>query len=741
MKHRQTGSSLFVVVIVAAALGVGVYSMLSLVQNEFRLTRQAAVYHEARLAAESILEQSMADLSRRLTGETAFPNDSLKPGNNPLRIGNEFIARYSGEGSPSGLIIPDKTVYTSVNDFGTELTEVIGGLVTEPQWRYIDPRDIANAGDPFAGTRVLERNIEVLAKATVERPLLGRQTVHVRQVLLVRDAPLFAYAIFYNLPLEIAPGARMDIYGNIHGNNNGYLQSNNGLNMHSRLTLGGDLFHGRRPGSGMGLSTGAVNILNSSGKLVNMKKDGSWPKTDATDAFTAGNWLQSSSNNFADLANQIWSRNVQTAVHGVLPQNPVGVTEYIEDTNPNTSAKESFNSAYQIIQPPLRSSDLSIPDATSDPVGHQKAVALNEIEKQKYSYKAGLIINVAADGTLSYLTPQRNSAGDLIYGGDGLPLMDTLNPSQPITESTPFSETPVLDPESGEIISYEITGGFHDKRQAQDLNIVNVNVDKLTELIHGNNESDWGGSKPEDWWNGVVYVQFPQQNSSPRADGVNPAISGWGVRVRNAQTIPNPEFAIERGESGMSLATNQMMYIEGHYNADGNRNTGSPLQPDDPSNFGKEGYEAPAALIADSITFLSPNWDDRNSNQSLSTRSPTHTEVSAAILTGLVPSGKTGSNSYSGGLENFPRFLESWGGEMRIRGSMVALFESEVGTARWGKSDVYSAPTRSWGFHEAFADGAQPPGTPNTRRFLATDFTVLNQTEYAARIKQASEAF
>ena len=121
-----------------------------------------------------------------------------------------------------------------------------------------------------------------------------------------------------------------------------------------------------------------------------------------------------------------------------------------------------------------------------------------------------------------------------------------------------------------------------------------------------------------------------------------------------------------------------------------------------------------------------------SSNGTLSTSSdtkltPSFTEYSVAMLCGLVPTGKNGVSQFSGGLHNYPRFLEEWGGavEARIRGSMVALFESRVGNDPWSLRN-YSAPIRTWGFNLLFNTGTMPPLTPKTiafRRSMANDIT------------------
>lgn len=177
------------------------------------------------------------------------------------------------------------------------------------------------------------------------------------------------------------------------------------------------------------------------------------------------------------------------------------------------------------------------------------------------------------------------------------------------------------------------------------------------------------------------------------------------MKLKNAQQILNPSFAHSENIYGASFATNNVLYLEGHFNADGSQSTGSATEPDSASVTD----EPPAALAADAINILSDDWDDANSGKDLGDRKAHFTEVSAALLTGLVPSGKNGTSSYSGGVENFPRFLEDWSGQFRLRGSIVSLFESEIAKEPWGSSGVYSAPNRDWGCHSKFAQGYYPP--------------------------------
>jgi len=91
-------------------------------------------------------------------------------------------------------------------------------------------------------------------------------------------------------------------------------------------------------------------------------------------------------------------------------------------------------------------------------------------------------------------------------------------------------------------------------------------------------------------------------------------------------------------------------------------------------------------------------------------------------------------------VENFPRFLEDWDDELRIRGSMVGLFESEVATGKW-RNSAYSPPHRNWGFHRKFGEGMLPPGSPDTRRYQVVDFEVVTPSEYEGYIKEFKDHF
>jgi hypothetical protein len=177
-----------------------------------------------------------------------------------------------------------------------------------------------------------------------------------------------------------------------------------------------------------------------------------------------------------------------------------------------------------------------------------------------------------------------------------------------------------------------------------------------------------------------------------------------GIRLVNGQTLP---------PLGLTVATPHPLYIKGNYNV-----------PNNALGTTNTSGTRPASLVADAITILSTAWDDSNAGDDLDSRTAANTTINAAFLAGIVP---TGGGNYSGGVENFPRFLEDWGGYVfTYNGSMVVMFYSQYATAPWGGSDVYSPPNRNWAFDSNFKDSTKlPPSTPQLATIIRASWSIL----------------
>ncbi len=179
-----------------------------------------------------------------------------------------------------------------------------------------------------------------------------------------------------------------------------------------------------------------------------------------------------------------------------------------------------------------------------------------------------------------------------------------------------------------------------------------------------------------------------------------------GVRVRNGLNLPS---------RGLTISTARPLYVLGHYNQTNSANLGTTNTIS----------TLPASLVADAVTILSQSWTDANSTSAVGSRNATPTTVNAAILTGVV---ETTSGQYSGGMENFPRFLETWGlaNALRYNGSMVKMFPSLYATNVWGKANVYDPPKRDWAYDVNFNDPNKlPPLTPSLLKVLRGQWAIV----------------
>jgi len=243
------------------------------------------------------------------------------------------------------------------------------------------------------------------------------------------------------------------------------------------------------------------------------------------------------------------------------------------------------------------------------------------------------------------------------------------------------------------------TSTLYNRREAKTVQTVEINVGHLVNWNASTNNTlpYRAGSSSRD----VTIIHVDDKRSISAASGNQP-----GVVVKNGALLP---------PSGLTVVTPEPLYVHDHYNVK-NTAASAPL-------YGSHNTAAtkPAALMGDAITILSGLWllpDTTYGSKAFGSRLAQSTTVNAAILAGIV---ETVSGQYSGGVENFPRFLENWSGDsLTYNGSMAVMFPSQTATGLWqgtGSSiGIYNPPTRDWAFDLNFRDPAKiPPGTPSVR--------------------------
>lgn len=741
LSRRTRGSTLLIVTIITLAVTLVGGTLLRYALLELRLNRRNLVRIEAQNAAEAALEYAAAELATRFQNNRNFTTSTLAT--SPL-VAHDTRLPVLFAASGSATTIDPASVVLHVSNISSGFT------------RQITNSD-ENEFDPLRGQSVVSRNVRLLARATGSLPLVGDTTVYATQTFEVRDSRLFNYAIFYNLRMEFHPGAPMYIWGPVHSNEDFHVSTNSELYFYDIVSTAGRIISAPFADK----TDNQRNIWMRSG---NPAAPGDPIPQRRIDGHTLGALTnqyidsllginRSPGENFADRASQLFSGALQDSSMGIERQNPPGVMNQAD--------------ARKLIAPP----DFS-------PAANQS------IEDQKFSRKAGLYILVdnanATNSSAPRVTVFTSAADANAYKTSAnRSAWLTANPSKVITPPTAL-----INP----------TRRLHDNREEKVVNMIDLNMGVMRSALTATaatpaaqkfvqNGATWNAAAN---WTGAVYVEVENPNrgytttsdipiaTNALAANVKGAGAGTGtstaVRLVNGTRLPTLTTA--NADAGVSIVTNAPIYIAGHFNANGTiSDTGAAVQngserSPDPNwdngtpNNPNDDREVPALVAGDAINILSANWVNASGvpvgdgrENALSTtrdgqqvgRMAVKTEISAVLMGGIVETPSSGHAHYSGGVENYPRFHEQWGNEdataLLYRGSIVALFTSQYATQRWGKSGVYSAPRRRWGFHEFLANGRHPPFTPTLRTYRRLDFRDLTATEYNALLADATLGF
>lgn len=185
------------------------------------------------------------------------------------------------------------------------------------------------------------------------------------------------------------------------------------------------------------------------------------------------------------------------------------------------------------------------------------------------------------------------------------------------------------------------------------------------------------------------------------------------VRVVNGQQLGSSH--------GFAIATPFPLYVWGDFNSQ--TTAGSSLNSNTTGN-----NSWPAGFYADAVTILSDGWTDSAGGATKNPGIAQTTTINAAMLEGIVQSNGT---NYSGGVENFMRLLEDWtsgGGQtLWYNGSIVVMFPSVYATNDWRPTGgYYNAPTRHWAFDTNFRQvQGLPPLYPGVKAVIRGQWSVL----------------
>ncbi|HEY5043939.1 MAG TPA: hypothetical protein VIK53_18355 [Verrucomicrobiae bacterium] len=656
--QSSAGYALMITLIFVTIALMGFGSIMCWMSSSTLVTERNNLYVSAQAAAESATEKVMTTMMRD------FTYGSL----NPVSSYDAIVPDITGW--------PSQFTFKNTSGAANQTSVSIGS----DSWTELPSQ--------FRGLYGHGQDCVIASTATTAGKRYDVSST-VSQSVWFGNIPLFQFAIFYNLDMEINPGASMTVNGRVHSNYNIWAT-----------------------GSSSGSPLNFSDEVEASGLVVNAPS--------SLDPQNYGN--RSGNVNYADTNSPVSNADSLTLpIGGSTDNDPVNVKAILNlppsDLSAPLPAAYSTNGQVYL----YNEADLIV---SNSPSGINGASSTNFLMVLYQNQNQVNPLTVVAPDVQSVQTVSSNAyVASLAYVTNMIPVTTyTTNivyytsgkkrgTIKGTTVTSQTSYTPVVTTHTvtnvvasfvsitNRYYSFVTNQTFYDYREGKTVQAVQVDVGQLNAWLANNSAT--GGKQ---------YQQLNTTGSTDKNHGIN-SIYVFNSAGEDSSTLPAVRVTdgAQLPSSGLTVATPMPIYVKGDYNV---TTDGSHYS----KGLGDTTYTVPAALLGDALTILSANWSDSyNSSTLLSSRNPSSIYINAATLEGIVPSDGT---YYSGGVENFMRLLENWSSSTTItyNGSIVVMFPSQYATSPWGKSNVYGVPTRRWGFDNNFSEeGGLPPMTPQVK--------------------------
>jgi hypothetical protein len=748
---RVAGSVLLVAMGFITVISLTLASLYTYTGSETQMVSRRTSQMDALYGSEAVTRRAMAQVkslffqsystNSYMTGSYAAPTDAvLNALSSPTSVG----------------LLNSSFTITTVSNFYTTGTSAN---------RYVTTTIAANDPDltAYSGLSSSRATIECRASVQSKTERITNVTANVSHRFNIDYIPVFQYAVFYNMDMEIFNGPAMTLNGKVHCNGTLYYAPASTLAITDNLTVAGDIERGLKKWdstktttfSSMSASaqtayrdaefpTGTLN--NATGvaytdaerttlaqnrwpidpdNFVNdvpgdsygtasftVKKTGTTSQVDFRTATSPLTYFDSDNAGWAGGALTKWNGGVKSTAQGIdaVPA-PVSADVLASATDPN-------NPYHTMVEAPVLDSNGMITDSAN--VKQAKMGAQASIIIQRSGSAVNFKIR-GTDGAFHQVNNLRGAAAIVtnvtsavanVRNADGTTILhdqrEYLQNGSRKMAVTEFNVNAFLGGGSSTAGATDSSGVWKTSAGA------NVTTDAL-----GNTFT------PVDF-DGTIYIYDDGYSSTRRP----------GIRIKNAATLYDKD-SNATANNGLTIISENPVYVQGNFNADGNVTTG-------PEKSGAS-YESrpPASIVADSFSILSTSWISGDDNPGSGTfnastyggrSSAASTEVNAAILAGVNQSNQsldTGTFSYNGttgGLNNFPKFLEHWSGTFKYSGSMVSLWFAKQAAGQYrsaGTSQgVFSAPTRDWAFNTQYLNpNSLPRLTPIVRVYSTADWS------------------
>ena len=513
----------------------------------------------------------------------------------------------------------------------------------------------------YAGLNGYSIDCTNIAVAT-PRNLLYNVPATVQQTFQAAIIPVFQFAIFYNLNLEIDPGGSMTIAGPVFCNQNIWEGSPNTTYKSTVSAVGTNYY------------TGGSSVADPfcSGK------------TDSGNSTFLISGQPTDANNALILPIGGSSDNNPTNVEAILNRPPASLS--VSDTSDigylDTNQIYLYNASDLIISNAQTGTASASPSGTSSIAifydDKEESPRLHQLVNDYYTLKTG--------GSTNYVSWSKSAKKDaytnVLYAG----------------------------------WSFATNVSFYDYRETATAQAVQIDVAQfnlwVTDQVATNGGGQYNilcggtdGSTGDKYHPiGSIYVY----NNVPLKSAQLPA-----VRLIHGDVLPS--------SYGLTVSTPQPLYVFGNYNVRTNLTMGGT---DIGLNVTTNSW--PAAIMADAVTVLSTNWSDSYTTEKPkgTTHGPSDTTVNAAMLEGIVQSKGSaysgGVENFLRLLEDWGSTGPSGNHQpiLTYNGSIVVMFPSVYATNAWN-GNYYGVPKRQWAFDLNFTNATGlPPLSPSSRSLI-----------------------
>ncbi len=652
------GSILVVALSTIAATAVFVGVAVSMTTHTIRISDRSQDMAILKAAAEGSLEHGYAIFK----GKLAQSNRALTGAELNFAAGQADPAQSFPNLIP---LVPDVTQPNQTEDLKVTVCDQYGApqlpaaapisakidLAGYPGWRGRGYTYMASV--KMQSTNSLINNPNVAAQANVEKLSYG-----VKRYFYYVEAPLFQTMYFYEHDMDLYASGKITIAGLMHSNGSMFLgQGGNAVDILNPVSLVGGFnskyFNTTSGYLPAGSTLPAPDNTVPNGPTFPYKNDtgnSTYPTSETMPNFPTSGFL---------------SQVKQVSRLEPFGQDP----SLVLDAPPTPTATNTAPSG-----------QLLVPDGDSD--GNPNNDSMHElierpvsgftdpqeISSRRLVNKAAIVISI--NGAVKTVTSQNGA---------------TLTGAQSTAIQTAITNSLIYDP-----------------REQKNVRVSNLDIGSALTALNGVTN-----------FNGLIYME-----------DVTPTTVGTplnAVRLKNGGVLPT---------NGLTVASPSGVYIQGDYNTGA---TSTATAATVPSNVGNSlnnqsptlgAYiRKPAAVIGDAVMFLSNGWVDAALVAGVppvptdfSTRTASSTTYNTAVLAGCItggyiPAGGGAQYGYSGGINNYPRFLENWSSKYATYfGSMVELFSSTNFIGKWALGIVYQPPIRCYNYDSNF-DATVPPGS------------------------------